>query len=97
MRQLFARQDIPPAVRNLFVPNGRGTDESDMVLPLIPDFNKTQQISHECGIPVAMLNEDLLTSLKKYDRRNLQQDLTVATRTLIKFRELAQFLLDPNL
>jgi hypothetical protein len=102
MRNLFA-SDLPSqSVKNIFYPSGKGTDDEQMVVVLAGEFNKLQQISHERGIPVAMMDVETLKGLKKdangaYDglfSRTPETEAAISHRVYTSFLSLARYIMN---
>lgn len=71
LRALIIGEDVPPKVKDLFVPSGKGTEHEEMIVPVIPRFNTTQQVSQDEGIAVPLLT-NTLPSLNSGNKASLQ-------------------------
>lgn len=83
LRALINGEDVPQKVQDLFVPSGKGSGHEEMIVPVIPRFNTTQQVSQDEGIAVPLL-KNTLESLKSGNKAS-QQHLEVGDNPPIRY------------
>ena len=73
MRDIYKSPEIQDEVKNMFLPSGKGNGPAreQMVICLTGNFNQLQQLSHETGIPIPMMNADKLKEMRNSDKNAL--------------------------